>query len=376
MLTTASERRPSFRSPLRLALLVLLPLVAAGCGRSQGSAPAGPPMGAIGPVQVGLTVLEPKPVDRTSEYVATLRSRRSSEIRPQVDGIITTILVRSGDRVAAGATLVQIDPLKQEATVSSSVASRAAQSAQLKLARQELQRQQALFNQGLVSTQALDQAQGAVETAEASLGAFQAHEDESRVQLQYYRVAAPTSGIVGDIPVRVGDRVTTSTVITTLDDNAGLEAYIYVPIERAEGLRPGLPVRLVDTQGNVLALVRIDFVSPQVDDRTQSVLAKAPVPSDKGFRTEQFARAQIVWSTAPALTLPVVAVTRINGQYFAYVAEPGEKGGLVARQRLVRLGPLAGAEYLVEDGLKAGDRLIVSGIQKVTDGVPVVPAAP
>ena len=104
------------------------------------------------------------------------------------------------------------------------------------------------------------------------------------------------------------------------------------------------------------------------------MLVKAQVPSDKGFRTEQFVRAQIVWSTEPALTLPVTAVTRINGQYFAYVAEQGDKGGLVARQRLVRLRPLAGADYMLESGLKAGDRLIVSGIQKVTDGVPVAAA--
>jgi hypothetical protein len=105
------------------------------------------------------------------------------------------------------------------------------------------------------------------------------------------------------------------------------------------------------------------------------VLAKAQVPSDKGFRTEQFVRAQLVWSSEPGLTVPVVAVTRINGQYFAYVAEPGEKGGFVARQRLVRLRPLTGSEYLLESGLKAGDRLIVSGIQKIADGVPVAAAS-
>ena len=169
--------------------------------------------------------------------------------------------------------------------------------------------------------------------------------------------------------------MTTSTVITTISDNVGLEAYIYVPIERAQDLKLGQPVRLVSAQGEVLALTRVDFISPQVDDRTQGVLAKAQVPSDKGFRTEQFARVQIIWSSEPGLTVPVVAVTRINGQYFAYVAEPGDKGGFVARQRLVRLRPLTGAEYLIENGLKAGDRLIVSGIQKITDGAPVTGAS-
>ena len=362
------------RGAFALTLLVssLAPILAS-CG-SSGQA-AAPPGAAGAPVTVVMAVLQPKPVDRTSEYVATLRSRQTSAISPQVEGIVTRILVRSGQRVAAGAALAQVDPLKQEASVSSNEATRAAQEAQLRLAREELQRQKALFEQGLVSRQVLDQANTAADTAAASLTALQARERESRVELQYYRVTAPAAGVVGDIPVHVGDRVTTSTVITTISDNAGLEAYIYVPIERAQDLKLGTPVRLVSAQGEVLAATRVDFVSPAVDDRTQGVLAKAQVPSDKGFRTEQFARAQIVWSSDPGLTVPVVAVTRINGQYFAYVAEPGEKGGLVARQRLVRLRPLTGAEYLIENGLKPGERLIVSGIQKIADGVPVAPAS-
>jgi len=326
-----------------------------------------------GPVPVALQVMAPRPVDRSTEYVATLRSRRSSEIRPQVDGIVTSILVRSGQRVAAGAPLAQIDPLKQEAAVSSDVASRAAQDAQLKLAREELRRQQALFAQGLVSKQLLDQAQAAVDTAEASLGALKAREQESRVQLQYFRVTAPTDGVVGDIPVRVGDRVTVSTVLTTIDENAGLEAYIYVPVERGPDLKVGLPVRIVDERGAVLANLKVDFISPQVDDRTQAILVKAQVPSDHGFRTEQFVRARIVWNAQPALTLPALAVTRVNGQYFAWVAEAGDKG-FVARQRPVKLGDLVGNDYIVLDGLKSGDRVVTSGVQKLAEGAPLAPA--
>ena len=79
-----------------------------------------------------------------------------------------------------------------------------------------------------------------------------------------------------------------------MSDNAGLEAYVYVPIERASALKLGLPVRLMNDTGEVLAQTRIDFISPEVDDKTQGVLVKAQVPSDKGFRTEQFVRAQIV----------------------------------------------------------------------------------
>ncbi|HXE80543.1 MAG TPA: efflux RND transporter periplasmic adaptor subunit [Vicinamibacterales bacterium] len=324
------------------------------------------------PARVELTTVNLKPVDRTTEYVATLRSRRSSEIRPQVDGIVTRIHVRSGSRVSAGTPLMQIDAGKQQATVSSNEASRLAQEATLRYAREEYERARGLFKEGLLSKQELDQAATAVATAEAALKALEARERESRVELAYYTVAAPTAGVVGDIPVRVGDRVTTSTVLTTIDQQAGLEAYIYVPIERASQLRLGLPVRLLSDDGQVVATTAIDFVSPQVDERTQSVLVKGPVPSGRGFRTEQFVRAQIVWSSEPALTIPALAVTRVNGQYFLFVAEQQDKG-LVARQRLVRLGPLIGNEYVVLDGLEPGDRVVTAGVQRLGDGLPIAP---
>ena len=364
----AAPRVPASPFVLLIGLLAAA-ATAAACGGPGAS--AAPP--AAAPVRVTLTVVEPKPLPRTTEYVATLRSRRSSEIRPQVEGIITRIHVRSGDRVRTGALLVQVDPLKQQAAVSSSEASRAAQEAQLRLLREELGRQKALFAEGLVSRQSLDQATAAVDTADASLKALAARERESRVELQYYGVTAPTAGVVGDIPVRVGDRVTSSTVLTTIDENAGLEAYIYVPVERAPALRKGLPVQVVNDRGAELASVEIDFVSPQVDDETQAVLVKAPVPAGRGFRTEQFVRARIVWESTPALTVPALAVTRINGQYFAYVAQAGDEG-LVARQRLLKLGELVGNDYRVIDGLEPGERLVTSGVQKLADGVAIAPA--
>jgi RND family efflux transporter MFP subunit len=323
---------------------------------------------------VGIEVLAPKPVTLTSEYVGVLKSRRSSEIRPQVDGVITQIFVRSGDKVAPGRALLQIDPLRQQASLESNQASRLAQEAAVGYAQQQFERAKQLLDAGATSQQEFEQAETNLKTAKASLEALKAREQESRVQLQYYRVTSPTAGVVGDVPVRIGDRVTTSTVLTTVDQQAGLEAYIQVPVERAPEVRVGLPVRLTDSRGAVLAETAVNFVSPQVDDRTQSVLVKAPVPATEGFRTEQFIRAVVVWRDEPGLTVPATAVTRINGQYFAFVAEAAEKG-LVAKQRALKLGELRGNEYVVIEGLKAGDRLIVSGVQKVGDGAPVQPQA-
>ena len=177
--------------------------------------------------------------------------------------------------------------------------------------------------------------------------------------------------MIGDVPVHAGERVARSTVLTTVDENVGLEAYINVPVQQASRLAMDLPVRLVDDGRDLLASSHVSFIAASVDDATQTVLVKAPIDADtSGLRADQFVRALIVWATESALSLPVVATQRINGRYFAFVAENVD-GGLVARQRPITVGPINGDSYVVLDGLGAGDRLIVAGTQKIGDGVPV-----
>jgi len=359
---------PRRSSPRFLGVLALAGALGTACGGGDATGAAGG--GAPPPVAVEVSVLTPRVVEDATEFVATLRSRRSTEIRPQVDGPITRVFVKSGDRVGAGTPLMQIDPSRQSAAASSSRAERAAQEASVRFARDQFARSKGLFEVGAISRQEYEQAEWAVKNAEATLESLKAREQEEGVQLRYYRVTAPTAGVVGDIPVRVGDRVTTSTVLTTIDQNVGLEAYILVPVERAPAIRVGLPVVIVTDRGEELTRTTVSFISPQVDDRTQTVLVKAQVPPDRGFRTEQFVRARVVWRAQPTLTVPAVAVARISGQHFAYVAEPAGKG-YVAKQRAVRLGQLTGNDYVVVDGLREGERLIVSGIQKLADGAPI-----
>jgi multidrug efflux pump subunit AcrA (membrane-fusion protein) len=88
-------------------------------------------------------------------------------------------------------------------------------------------------------------------------------------------------------------------------------------------------------------------------------------------RVLQFIRARVVWRTMQGLTVPLTSVVRISGQYFCFVAEPGPQGGLVAKQKPIEVGPVLGNNYIVRGGLKAGETLIVSGIQKIGDGAPV-----
>lgn len=356
----------------RVAALGTAALLTVACSNNGAAASSsGPPGGAPMAMGVEVATLKPTPVERTTEYVAAVKSRRSTTVQPQVEGIITAILVRPGQRVSDGTPLMQIDSGRQQATVAALESVRAAREADVKLAQQQADRTKKLYDVGAVSQQDYEQAATAVETSNAQLRAIEAQIREQRVELAYHRVTASTSGIVGDIPVRVGDRVTHSTVLTTVDENAGLELYINVPVGQATELKAGLPVRIIDDTGQPIATSELNFISPSVDTATQSVLVKAPLQSDAPFRTDQFVRTHVVWSNAPALTVPLLAVTRINGQFFVYVAEKGEGDMLLAKQRGVQLGSIVGNDYVVRGGLKEGEQLIVSGVQKIGDGMPV-----
>ncbi len=329
-----------------------------------------------GPPAMPVKVQEARavPIPDASEYVATLKSRDSAVIMPQVEGQITQIFVHSGQRVTAGVPLIEIDPLKQQATVRSQESARTAQQATLNLAKQQYQRAEGLYGAGVVSKQDLDQAKSTLDAAQAQMDALDAQLREQEVQLRYYRVTAPHNGIVGDIPVRVGDRVTTSTQLTTVDELGNLEAYIYVPVEHSAQLRLGLPVQVLDAKGNVLASSQITFVSPQVDNATQTVLVKANIANaNDALRQSQFIRARLIWGTQDRPEVPILAVSRLAGQYFAFVAEPQAGGSYVARQKALKIGQTVGNNYEVQDGLKPGDKVIVSGTQFLMDGMPVIP---
>ena len=317
--------------------------------------------------------LAPKPIAETSDFIATLRSLHSTTVQPEGEGIVTQIFVKAGDHVRAGAPLVQIDA-GHGSRPPCAAPKPAAPGTEADVAVLARSRSNGSSRCSPPERSAAGVRAGAELAAHRRGQARRARRAgrEGRVQLGYYRVDAPQAGTVGDIPVRAGDRVTTSTVITTIDDNSGLEVYIQVPLDRSPDLQPGLPVQLLDSTGEVVATNPITFVAPRVDDATQTVLAKSALKHAAAVRARSAVRPRARSSGAPptALTVPVTAVTRISGQYFCFVAEPGPQGGLVARQKPLQVGELVGNDYVVKSGVKAGDKLIVSGIQKLGDGAP------
>lgn len=350
---------------------IALAIGASGCSRAPQPASAaaqGPP-----PLRVKVKRADPQPVPEFTEYLATLKSRTCASIKSEVEGQVTRIAVKSGDAVEAGTALLEIDPLKQEATVHSQEASHRSRLAALEWNRTELERRQKLYTAGVISKQELDQQQTAYDAAKADADAMEASVREQRVQLRYYVVKAPSAGIIGDIPVRVGDRVTVATELTTLDRTGELEAYISVPAEKSAAVRIGMPVQMMNDDGTPGTRAAITFVSPRLDPTSQLLLVKAAIANpDHRYRNNQLLHVRVIYAEKPQMLIPVTAIIRLSGQPFAYVAEAA--GSMtVAHQRALRLGDVIGNDYVILDGIKPGEQLIVTGTQMLGDGAPVAP---
>ncbi len=414
-----------------LWLLLALLVVGGGIGiwrwlatRNESPAASAQPPG----IRVRLSPVETATINDSSEYIANLESRRSVTLQPQIEGRITRILVREGDNVPAGKPLVQVDPDEQQAAVNSfSAAAQAARSevanaratlssleaqrlsnfSDVQYNQKEYQRYSNLATQGAVARSVADQYTNRIQTAKASLGAIdkqieaqkaavaqaekallqaEANTRGQQVQLQYYQISAPFAGTVGDIPAKVGDFVNTSTQLTTVTENRPLEVNISVPIERGPQLRSGMPVQLLDGQGKSVGNSRVFFIAPNTANATQSVLVKSLFDNAKGqLRADQYVRARVIWNQRQGVLIPATAITRLGGENFVFVAQEAQQtqqapqqaqpaqAQLVARQKPVKLGSIQGNDYQVLEGLKPGERIIVSGLLNLKDGAPIIP---
>lgn len=404
------------RSRQALGVALTLSLALAACSRPAPDGMAGPPA-----VQVRVQELQPGTFEESSDFVGALEAEQRIELKPEVDGRVTQVLVSSGSAVAQGQAVVQLSTNQVQSEVAANQAAaqaagygRNAAQAQVDAAQAELARAQAdvelavvefgrterLVGAGALSRQELDNAQNQLNVAQAAqrqaaenvraaqaqlqqaLSTFdqaQAQVNVSQADLGFKRVVAPVTGRLGDVSLKVGDYVQAGDTLATITQNSELFLRIQVPTTRASQLRTGIPVELLSPDtGEPLATGSVSFISPEVDGAGQSILVKARFPNEAGnLRDGQFVRARLIWSTTATLLVPTVAVTRIAGQNFVFVAtdQPQEDGQTmrVASQRPVQLGPIQGGNYQVIDGLQAGDEVIVTNILQLQDGRPIAP---
>lgn len=370
---------------------------------------------------VELETVQTATVLETSEFIGSLTSPRSAIVSPEIQGRVSRILVDEGSPVEAGDPLIQLSPDQQSAELASLQAAvnaaqsaranaqaqlqsvqseRGAAAAEVELQNEQYRRRQFLVEQGALAREELDlierdrqtaaaelrsidgriqAARASLNQAEADVKEAQADVEVAREQLQDTTLTAPFAGEVGDINIKLGEYVGPGDSLTSVTQNDPLELEIAVPVERRSVLRTGLLIELSDTQGNSLGTGRITFVSPQVDSNSQTILVQARFANADGqLRDKQDVRAKIIWDERPGILVPTVAVTRLGGQAFVYVAQERSPEGegqpqLVAQQVPVELGEIQDNRYPVLEGLEAGDRIIVTGILNLSDGTPIEP---
>lgn len=396
----------SFVSSVLVGCLVL---GTAACGESPHQ--DGPPAAGVKVAAVQSDILA-----QTSTFNASLQSRRSIQVLPQVSGRIAQIFVESGQFVTEGQPLLLVDPSQQQAVVAGNFAGiqsaqanvqnaqaelraieaqRRSDLATLEFNRVQAERYTVLFEEGAVSK---EQAQSFIlnfRTAQANLQATeadiraqqatiiqlekvfqeaQANTEAQAVLLNWYQVTAPFTGVVGNIPPRVGDFVTPQTNLMSLTENQLLEVYIQIPIEQGANIRQGTEVELLTTDGQVAGRSQVFFIAPITTDNTQTILVKSLYDnSDNRLRADQQIQARVIWDQRPGLLVPTVAVTNLAGQNFVFVAESDADGKMVARQKAIQIGPIQGNSYQVVGGLTPGEKIVVSGVQRLRDGSPINP---
>ena len=355
----------------RAALAGSCLLALAAC--SKPGPPPGPPPGAP-PVSVAPAAQ--RTVTDIEEFTGRLEAPRSVEVRPRIGGTIDKVHFRDGARVAAGALLFTIDPKPFEAELARAQSQLAAARSRAELASQELSRAKKLLDAKAVSAQEFDQLTSGAATSGADIRAAEAAVRVAQLNLGYTRVRAPMAGQLSRADITEGNLVGDQSVLTTLVATEQVYAYFDGSEQTFLRLRKGNPsqravrMALADETGFPHE-GRIDFVDNRLNPQTGSIRMRAVFDNPKGeFTPGLFARLQLAGGAAyTAVLTPDRAIATDQSKKLVFVI--GENN--IAQPREVQLGTLIDGMRVVTSGLKAGDRVVVDGLQRVRPGVPVQP---
>ncbi|HEY9864040.1 MAG TPA: efflux RND transporter periplasmic adaptor subunit [Candidatus Obscuribacterales bacterium] len=424
--------------------------------------------------QVKIAAVETLNFEETSDFVGTLEAKRAVDIKPEIEGRITEILVRSGQLIQEGDAIARLKSDSVESSLNQAKANLVRTQARLselkagsrpeeiaqgraklaeakarladaesgsllaeinqaksqidsiqadaELAQNRVNRFRDLSESGAISQdqfdalssqkssananlqaakrrleqlqknrqseinlrravieqeqQALNQLESGtriqeIQQAEAQVAEAAAQVRNIELDLQETAVLAPFTGVVGDVGIKVGDYVSRGDILTRLTANDQLELRLPVSLEHKEDLKLGLSVNMVDAQGKVLANGRISFISPSVNQDSQTILSKASFDNSQGlFKDGQFVRAEVVWKQKlNAVVIPMTAVQFQGNQRFVFLAEGEEK--LTAKKQPIKLGLVQKDQAEILEGLKPGQKLIISGTQRLSDGAAI-----
>ena len=373
---------------MKVDKFVLSPLFVAAIGLS-GCKREKAPLLAATPPQVFVATVEPRDVPVIDEWIGRLDGSANVDIRARVQGYIQEIAFKEGSVVKEGDLLLRIDPRPYEAALEQAKAQLGQAMAEQQKAQLDEQRQTELFNKKIASQQDYANAVQANLAAKAKVAAAQASLDQAQLNLDFATITSPLTGIVGHTDLSVGDYVAAGSAgapVTTVSTVDPIKVVFSVSekdyLEAADRIRTIL-AKPLDQREATVELIRADGkVHPykgrllaadrEVDPKTGTIRISAIFPNPGNIlRPGQYARVRIkIEGRVGALLIPQRAVLELQGRNFVWVVDDANK----ATQHEVTVGPRFGSDWLIEKGLKPGDRIVVEGLQKLRDGATVQPA--
>jgi membrane fusion protein (multidrug efflux system) len=363
---------------LLLILLAVFALAAIACGRSQASAPSAVEVAVASPIQQDVAVY--------SEWVATLDGYVNAQIRPQVSGYLIRQDYKEGSLVHKGEVLFEIDPRPFQAALDRAKGDLAQAQAQLVKSTLDVGRDTPLAEAKAVAKSQLDTETQAKYGAQAAVESGKAAVEMAELNLGFTKVTSLVDGIAGIAQVQIGNLVGPDSILTSVSQVDPIKAYF--PISEQEYLgaqknRRGAPAaHPIGFLGNSLELIladgsihpqpgRILLADRQVDPGTGTIRLVAAFPNPGNIlRPGQYGRVRVETSMKKgALLVPQSAVAELQGSYQIAVVGSDNKESM----RTVKAGEKVGAMWIIDEGLKPGEQVVVEGLQKLKEGMAVVP---
>lgn len=375
------------RSCLLIGLSMVLAFAVCGCSKQQHAGQA-PPV-------VEYVTVQQQDVPIITEWVGTMDGYVNAVIKPQVSGYLTRQLYREGQLVKKGQALFEIDPRTFQAAFDQAVGSLeqakgnlASQEATYITAKADLERVRPLAKRNAVSKKDLDDAVGkeasskaSVESAKAAIASAAAAVEKAKLDLDFTRITSPVEGIAGIAKAQLGNLVSPSmqnelTTVSTVDP---IKVYINVSEQehlRAQKMTDGaiekVPLQLILADGSVYSRTgKFVLADRQIDPGTGTLKVGALFPNPNGLlRPGQFGRLRAtIMIRKGALLVPQRAVTEMQGKYLVAVVTSDNKADV----RTVKVGERFGSDWIIEEGIKLGEKVVVEGVQKARPGSPVDP---
>ena len=360
----------------KFLLLAAAAVMFASCGGQQGK---------MGDDEYAVRTIETQNTELQTTYPATIRGVQDVEIRPMVSGFITKMYVKEGQTVKKGQVLFEINKVTYEAAVRQASAAVNSAAAQLNTSKLTYENNQKLFANNVIGTYELEASKNAYENARAALAQARANYTSAKQNLNYCYVTSPANGVVGDLPYRVGALVSASSAepLTTVSDINTMQVYFSMTEKDVLDMtkeKGGLHTAINDYPAVQLQLAdgttynhegKVAAVSGVIDQSTGSVSMRADFPNPEHLLKSGGSGYIIVpHVSSNAIIVPQDAVVQVQDRYFVYI---------VGKDNKVKYSPVTinpnndGKNYIIESGLKAGDKIVVSGVTTLKDGMQIKP---